>query len=298
MSVNQVDGMSTGEWVNLGVQSMNMAVNAASTRSGRKWQERQMEAQQDFQREMYQRNLDDSIAWRQHNEEYNSPAAQMQRYKDAGINPMYAVTGAGGQTQVTTPMQANGSGYSRGNPQAYGHYQPLDAISMAQAKMLNAQANMYQADANKKQADADHQLFLNGIDGALAGLDFGGKSYHQAKAEVLAKALEYESQTQGMDFEEKKKVFAHNDILRNYDGQFKKEQLDELKSLVAKAKDEAEVARVAANWAQANQIIDASTDVLGVLLGFFGLARGRMPAVQERHYYGDSFNTINNPPKQ
>lgn len=275
----------------------NAGINAYQNYKNREFQSEQAQINRDFQLEMYQRQLDDSIDWRTHQEEYNSPKAQMQRYRDAGINPMYAVTGGNGN-MVTTPMTANGSGYGAnvGNPQ--NHRIELDPVVVAQVKLLNSQAKNYQADAALKYSQAAHQDFLNGVDNALMGVDFGGKNYHQYKAEVTAAALRYESQLQGMDFEEKKKVFLHNDYLRQFEKDFDEQELDQLKAQVAKAKSEADIQDIAKNWAKTHHWIDATTDVVGMLLSLVGLAKGtslmpfvtnsETPYVNERNIYGNT----------
>ena len=188
-----------------GSNMLSTGLNMLDSYLGREWQEEQAEIDRDWQEQMYQRQLDDSIDWRTHQEQYNSPEAKMQRYRDAGINPMYAVTGGSG-TVITQPFSANSGGFKTNTPQAYGNKQySLDyAQIINQSKVADAQAADYQASARMKNAEAAHTEFENGVDSALQSMDFGGKSYNEFRAEVKANALKYEHEFAGLDFEDKK----------------------------------------------------------------------------------------------
>ena len=133
-------------------------------KKNREWAAEQAQNNRDFQLQMYERQLDDNIAWRQHAEEYNSPSAQMQRYRDAGINPMYIVSQGAGGNIVQTPMQANGSGYGSSvgvptnNARRFGMMEGLRAsaqlrISAAEENLLTSQARVYQEQAKGIELD-------------------------------------------------------------------------------------------------------------------------------------------------
>lgn len=86
----------------------------------------------DFQREMYQRQYDDSIAFWKMQNQYNDPSAQLDRLRNAGISPMVAM-GSGPLQNVTTqpqqPSQPSGAQTSAAftNPLDLASYALLDA---------------------------------------------------------------------------------------------------------------------------------------------------------------------------
>lgn len=73
----------------------NIAFNAAANKKQRAWSER-----------MYQRQYNDNVNFWNLQNEYNSPRAEMQRYKDAGLNPnlIYGNSNSGGSAgSIATP---------------------------------------------------------------------------------------------------------------------------------------------------------------------------------------------------
>ena len=95
----------------------------------RDWNERMMDKQNAWNLEQWSREI-----------EYNSPAAQVQRMRDAGLNPLYY--GLDGNGVTSAPSSAQALGYERAslpnqvNPFAMG----LDAAAKV-AQISNIQAN-------------------------------------------------------------------------------------------------------------------------------------------------------------
>ena len=95
----------------------------------RDWNERMMDKQNAWNLEQWSREM-----------EYNSPAAQVQRMRDAGLNPLYY--GLDGNGVTSAPSSAQALGYERAslpnqvNPFAMG----LDAAAKV-AQISNIQAN-------------------------------------------------------------------------------------------------------------------------------------------------------------
>lgn len=147
------------------IDSFSSNIAAANLdKKNREWAAEQAQHNRDFQLQMYERQLDDNIAWREHAEQYNSPSAQMQRYRDAGINPMYVVSQGAGGNVIQTPMQANGSGYGSSvgvpanNARRFGLMEGLRAsaqlrISAAEENLLTSQARVYQEQAQGIELD-------------------------------------------------------------------------------------------------------------------------------------------------
>lgn len=92
----------------LGFQS---AVQAGSGLFGTLIQKKENQLQRNYEREMYTRNLMDTVRlWKMQNE-YDSPAMQMERLKQAGLNPnlVYGngATATGGDMSAPSPSVSN-----------------------------------------------------------------------------------------------------------------------------------------------------------------------------------------------
>lgn len=84
--------------ITAGSQFGNMAAQGSMNRKSRKWQEK-----------MYARQRADALAdWNMQNE-YNSPAAQMARFKEAGLNP-HLVYGQGAGNANAGPVRSSSPG--------------------------------------------------------------------------------------------------------------------------------------------------------------------------------------------
>jgi len=120
----------------------------------------------------YKRNRADTLAdWDRQNA-YNTPAAQMQRFRDAGINPNLVVGsgGPGNSTPVNTPdasaFQTDKSS-SRNPPVDLLATQLAQAdlkIKAAQANNLNIQSDVIREDFNLRKFQAERAGFDLGIE--------------------------------------------------------------------------------------------------------------------------------------
>jgi len=123
----------------------------------------------------YNRQRKDSLAdWNMQNE-YNSPSAQMQRYKDAGLNPHLIY----GNAQGATAAMPRGSDLASVSKEAANAQAPQGAMGFYDAQVKQDQANNLQAqlDVIKQQKElmaAQTAAQLLGID--MKKLDLGQKS--------------------------------------------------------------------------------------------------------------------------
>lgn len=102
------------------------------------------------------------------NAQYNHPASQMQRLKEAGLNPNLVYgTGVVGATGNTHASIHNRQAYDQPNSaQKYLTYQSMqlnNEISRRTAKNLDAQNSFLQAQTQEARARADAQLYENRI---------------------------------------------------------------------------------------------------------------------------------------
>jgi len=149
-------------------------VTGMQNRASRKWSER-----------MYQRQYDDNIRFWEMQNEYNSPAAQMQRYMDAGLNKNL-VFGAGNpgnagsistpdvqQPQFRVPDVGSFIGRAGGAIGSYLDYEIKAAqidnlrvdntIKQEDALLRRAQTRAMMTEAERKQFDLDFERGLVGV---------------------------------------------------------------------------------------------------------------------------------------
>lgn len=113
---------------------------------GRQWQEEMLQKQMDYQTEM----------WHKTNE-YNSAKSQMDRYREAGLNPYLMMTGgasagvASSQGSPSAPGTSTPSGHSGTN------YTPAGQLvkNLAGAKVDAQQERLVSAESSIKEAQAD-----------------------------------------------------------------------------------------------------------------------------------------------
>lgn len=143
----------------IGGSLINAATSIWNNRKNIKAQQQENEKNRQFQVDMWNKQ-------NAYNEQYNSPQAQMQRLKDANINPHMAYMGANATMQASPVPSSSGTGDVKGSP----IINPLDVNAIQNATMLESQKNLMDAQADNLRADAESkrtstqgQILLNGI---------------------------------------------------------------------------------------------------------------------------------------
>lgn len=140
-----------------------------------------------FANQQYAKQKRDAIDFWNMQNAYNTPAAQMQRFKEAGLNPnlMYGRGSEGNAGAINVPSQARWEG--KAPDVASASSAPLDAILKYQNvrgqrlvnNNLGAQNDVLRADAELKRS----QSAMNAIRTALSSFDYGLR--RQAKNSLL-----------------------------------------------------------------------------------------------------------------
>lgn len=107
-----------------------------------------------FQERMYNKQVEDNINFWQMQNDYNLPSAQMQRLKDAGLNPLM-MYGDGGMQNVATGAPQSGS-LPSGSQASYQFQNPFDGFGLmdSQRKVLEAQVENLGTQSEKNLAEA------------------------------------------------------------------------------------------------------------------------------------------------
>lgn len=298
---------------------LNMGYDAWQSAEARKFASEEAQKNRDFQSEMYNRQLSDSIDWRTHQEIYNSPSAQMQRFVDAGINPMFMVTGANGGTSVHTPSLTGGFGSTAATPgYSTGRINVAEAIRLknesriarGQEKLLEAEARKANADAQEIEYKQPRGEYFRDVWNTFKNIHTtDGWSMAQDEAHFMSQARQYDWDFQDMSFEDAKLTFEHSKEVRAFARDLQGHQRSLFEHELSQAKSAASTFAVAAKWAVANQWINAGSQVLGAATGLARAFNVPTTTVQktitsydnsERHIYGDyqykpQRTTINDP---
>lgn len=103
----------------------------------------------DFQKSMYEQQVQDNIKFWNMQNKYNLPSAQLQRIQDAGLNPllMYGGSGLSGNlaSQAPQPAQAPHGSTARAQFQ--------NPMEFANLELVNAQADALHAEAEQKRQE-------------------------------------------------------------------------------------------------------------------------------------------------
>lgn len=132
-AMNSVSG-SAGGIIGSAITSI---ANGISARAQRNWSSDEAEKNRDYQTEMWNKTND-----------YNTPAAQLQRMRDAGLNPLQGIA----QAEAVSPTGAQASQYQRNQME-----NPME--------MMFASSQI-----RKTNADAEHQEILNEVDKQTYGV--------------------------------------------------------------------------------------------------------------------------------
>ena len=148
-----------------------------SNNSSKKNAERAIRAQQEENQKNRDYNLmlaQQQNAWNveqwERENEYNTPANQMARMKEAGINPDLAVGGGAQSLSAASPQMTAGAPSTPADMSALGQVPTLgQAIQSAmRSSLLGAQIDNIRADTQRKRLDNDVQIELKNF----LGLEF------------------------------------------------------------------------------------------------------------------------------
>lgn len=142
-----------GSAINASSQASTNRANASMDEATRNWQSQENQINRKWQEEQWQKQFDAT-------NQYNTPSAQMERYRQAGLNPYLHINGQVGSgqstgTSVTPPAMA-------GTPQHSQMVAPRYDVVGPIANALGSYNSVRGTDANvaNQQAQADYQKAL------------------------------------------------------------------------------------------------------------------------------------------
>ena len=143
------------------LNAVGTGVQAFQNASNRRFEQEEAQKQRDWNEAMsVKQNAWNLEQWNRENE-YNTPAAQVQRLRDAGLNPLYY--GLDGNSAGASPTAAQPLGYDRAsipnmdNPMAFG----LDsALKLAQVRNVQADTERKQAETQVTSAKLPYEVDL------------------------------------------------------------------------------------------------------------------------------------------
>lgn len=131
---------------------LGASIDAISSIGGGLFSANQAKKNRAFQERMYNKQVEDNIRFWNMQNEYNLPSAQLQRLKDAGLNPllMYGEGGLSGNLA----QQAPDSGTAPHGAQASAIFHTAFGQALQQAALLGSQVRNIDADTESKLQDA------------------------------------------------------------------------------------------------------------------------------------------------
>lgn len=157
--------------------------------------------QQRWAERMYSRQYDDSIEFWNMQNAYNSPQAQMERFKAAGLNPNL-IYGQGNSGNATPPNVPSLTGVDMKAPQL-----PSQAPDLLATLLQSADLEMKQAQTENVEAQNEvirQNALLTALKAKRAGFDLG------VEEELRGTSLEFRK-------EQLRKTTIENDVLINRD---------------------------------------------------------------------------------
>ena len=135
-----------GAILGAGTSIFNASSQSKENRLNRQFQQAENQKSRDYNTEMWNKN-----------NEYNTIENQMNRFKDAGVNPHLAYQNGSPMNTSNAPASSNASSMPAGIAPRFETGQIL------QAMMMKSQIANIDADTKKKEAEAIGQTTLNGI---------------------------------------------------------------------------------------------------------------------------------------
>lgn len=147
------DPLITSSAISAGASLLGAGTSAIATgnlnKKNRAWQEQQAAIQRQWNESMYERqNAWNYEMWLKE-QEYNNPSNQLQRLRDAGLNPLYY--GLDGNSVGSAPMAAQPLGYERASSFAVDN--PV-SVGMSAASTV-AQSTLAFASARRAEKEGD-----------------------------------------------------------------------------------------------------------------------------------------------
>lgn len=208
--VTEAGAAAINTGVNAGVGVLNTAAQLYTNKKNREFEEEQSRIQREWNEKMYnEQNAWNYDMWLKQNE-YNTPAAQVQRLRDAGLNPMfYGLDGTGNAGELTA---AQPLGYDRAqvnqlNPISAG----IDA-SLKVAQISNIQANTAKQNNENQTETARREKLLADIETTRQQLENlkSQKNLTDAEVRQIDKALEWTDRMNTAILAEKESAAALN----------------------------------------------------------------------------------------
>ena len=138
----------------LGLGLADSVVNAVSSLFGARkqdyYQRRQMSIAQDYQKELMSKQFNSQLMMWNLQNKYNSPAAQMQRLRDAGLNPAL-VYGNGNALTPASAMNAPGGSA----PSNHGPDVSMPKSNLMQSYLMSIQGDSYRAGIRRTEEEIE-----------------------------------------------------------------------------------------------------------------------------------------------
>lgn len=189
-SSSPVGGLALGTASNLIQGGLGQMWSSFNAKRNWKYQKKAMAKQFDYNIQAADHTFDNQLkAWNLENE-YNTPSAQMQRYKDAGLNPLliYGNQQSGASLNVG---QTSGSSLPNVNTSSGNTSDILSGIDAIQKIIMNQkQADLIQAQIdrlNKATEEIDKRLPLYNLRENLLNFDYQFKTENK---DMMVKRLE------------------------------------------------------------------------------------------------------------
>lgn len=138
----------------LGLDVADTAINTALSLFGARkqdyYQRRQMSIAQDYQKELMNKQFNSQLQMWNLQNEYNSPAAQMQRLREAGLNPALVYGNGNALTPASSMNAPSGSAPSNSGPSV-----SMPKSNLLQSYMMSIQGDSYRAGIRRTEEDIE-----------------------------------------------------------------------------------------------------------------------------------------------
>lgn len=194
-------GLALGVGSNLIQGGLDQLWSSFNAKRNWKYQKKALAKQFDYNIQAADHTFDNQLkAWNLENE-YNSPSAQMQRYKEAGLNPLlvYGNQQTGASLNVG---QMSGSSLAHVDTSSRSTFDLLSGIDAIQKIIMNnKQSNLIQAQINrlnKAAEESDYRFPLYKLRADMLGFDY---QFKRDNRDIMMKRLENQANYFGAMYE-------------------------------------------------------------------------------------------------